>query len=74
MGKQVQRLAAEEGFDAIQPIDGAFYVNPVKDITDRVAKRYDQGAAAASVDEVQALRDKVAAMEAKQGSPPLAKK
>jgi Skp family chaperone for outer membrane proteins len=79
--RMAEALALAEGFDVVAFSGGAAYINPKVDLTAKMAKRYDEQAGAASVAQVAELRAQVAdmktkeaALEAKQGSPALAKK
>jgi Skp family chaperone for outer membrane proteins len=75
MRKLIEPMAAADGLGAVVPRAGAVWIDPKLDLTEKLAKKYDAQAAAASVGEVQQLRQEVADLKAaKQGSPPLAKK
>ena len=72
-----ESFVASEHVDVIAPVAGAIYIDPKVDLTAKLAKRYDAQAGSATVQQVADLTAQVAdlkAQQAKQGSPPLAKK
>ena len=74
LAASIEPFAAEQHLSAIIPTTGALWIDPSSDLTGALAKRYDKTRAPATTAEVQAMRDKIAAYEARVGSPPLAKK
>jgi len=74
MSGSFDSFAVAQNVVAIAPLKAAFWIDPRLDLTAQLAKHYDQQIRAGVSTEVQELRAENAALRAKQGSPPIAKK